>query len=155
SPQVRDDLVALGVARPEKFTVIRLGIELAERVADKDGRADTRRYLGIESDRFAVGWIGRMTAIKNTEDVLSAFKALRTGGVEATLCMVGDGPDRAELERRAHELGIMRDTLFLGYQQDVAPFYAAFDALVLPSSYEVSRLVDDVDRLYRTLLSVA
>jgi glycosyltransferase involved in cell wall biosynthesis len=136
SPQVRDDLVALGVAPPEKFTVIRLGIELEERVGGKDGRADTRRYFGIPPDRFAVGWIGRMTAIKNTEDVLSAFKELRDLGVDATLCMVGDGPDRAQLERRAHELGIMRDTLFLGYQQDVAPLYAAFDALVLPSSNE-------------------
>jgi glycosyltransferase involved in cell wall biosynthesis len=136
SPQVRDDLVALGVAPPEKFAVIRLGIELEERVADTNGRADTRRYLGIAPDRFTVGWIGRMTAIKNTEDVLSAFKALRARGVEATLCMVGDGPDRPALERRAHELGIVRDTLFLGYQQDVGPLYAAFDALVLPSSNE-------------------
>src|SRR5439155_6022950 len=33
SPQVRDDLVALGVARPERFVVIRLGIGLDERVA--------------------------------------------------------------------------------------------------------------------------
>jgi glycosyltransferase involved in cell wall biosynthesis len=136
SPQVRDDLVALGVAPKEKFAVIRLGIELEERVAGMNGRADTRRYLGIAPDRFTVGWIGRMTAIKNTEDVLTAFKALRARGVEATLCMVGDGPDRPELERRAHELGIMRDTLFLGYQQDVAPLYGAFDALVLPSSNE-------------------
>jgi len=136
SPQVRDDLVALGVARPEKFAVIRLGIELEERVADGDCRVDTRRYLGIPADRFAVGWIGRMTAIKNTEDVLNAFKGLRERGVEATLCMVGDGPDRPQLEKRAHELGIMRDTLFLGYQQEVAPLYAAFDALVLPSTNE-------------------
>ncbi len=136
SPQVRDDLVALGVAPPEKFAVIRLGIELEQRVADGDSRTATRRYLGIPPDRFAVGWIGRMTAIKNTEDVLSAFKRLRDRGVEATLCMVGDGPDRPQLEQRAHELGIMRDTLFLGYQQEVAALYAAFDALVLPSSNE-------------------
>src|SRR5207244_12563600 len=47
-----------------------------------------------------------------------------------------DGPDRAQLERRAHQLGVVKDTLFLGYQEDVAPFYAAFDALVLPSSNE-------------------
>ena len=33
SPQVRDDLVALGVAPRERFVVIRLGIELDERVA--------------------------------------------------------------------------------------------------------------------------
>jgi glycosyltransferase involved in cell wall biosynthesis len=137
SPQVRDDLVALGVAPPERFVVIRLGIELDERVApEQNGRAESRRYLGIGPDRFAVGWIGRMTAVKRTDDVLVAFKRLRDEGIDAVLCMVGDGPDRPDLERRAHELGIVRDTLFLGYQEDVAPFYAAFDALVLPSSNE-------------------
>jgi glycosyltransferase involved in cell wall biosynthesis len=137
SPQVRDDLVALGIATSERFVVIRLGIELGERVAGNDnGRLESRHYLGIEPDRFAVGWIGRMTAVKRTDDVLVAFKRLRDGGVDAVLCMVGDGPDREQLESRAHDLGIVRDTLFLGYQEEVAPFYAAFDALVLPSSNE-------------------
>jgi len=137
SPQVRDDLVALRVAAPECFVVIRLGIELGERVAgEQNGRTESRRYLGIPDGRFAVGWIGRMTAVKRTDDVLLAFKRLRDDGVDACLCMVGDGPDREQLERRAHELGVVRDTLFLGYQEDVAPFYAAFDALVLPSSNE-------------------
>jgi len=137
SPQVRDDLVALGVAPAGRFAVIRLGIELGERVdGRRNGRAESRRYLGIGTDRFAVGWIGRMTAVKRTDDVLVAFKQLRDDGVDAVLCMVGDGPDRPGLERRAHELGIVQDTLFLGYQEDVAQYYAAFDALVLPSSNE-------------------
>jgi glycosyltransferase involved in cell wall biosynthesis len=137
SPQVRDDLVGLGVAPRERFVVIRLGIELDERVSgEQNGRAEGRRYLGISDDRFAVGWIGRMTAVKRTDDVLVAFKELRDSGVDAMLCMVGDGPDRLQLERRAHELGIMREVLFLGYQEEVASFYAAFDALVLPSSNE-------------------
>ena len=137
SPQVRDDLVGLGVAPRERFVVIRLGIELGERVSgEQNGRAESRRYLGIPDDRFAVGWIGRMTAVKRTDDVLVAFKRLRDSGVDAMLCMVGDGPDRVQLERRAHDLGIMRHVLFLGYQEEVASFYAAFDTLVLPSSNE-------------------
>jgi glycosyltransferase involved in cell wall biosynthesis len=137
SPQVRDDLVALGVAPRDRFVVIRLGIELDRRVApDQDGRLESRRYLGIPPDRFAVGWIGRMTAVKRTDDVLIAFRRLRDSGVDACLCLVGDGPDRTHLERRAHELGVVRDTVFLGYQEDVAPYYAAFDALVLPSGNE-------------------
>src|SRR5216110_2978727 len=112
SPQVRDDLVALGVAPPERFVVIRLGIELDERVAaEGNGRAESRRYLGIGSDRFAVGWIGRMTAVKRTDDVLVAFRRLRDDGIDAVLCMVGDGPDRGQLEHRAHELGLARDTV--------------------------------------------
>jgi glycosyltransferase involved in cell wall biosynthesis len=137
SPQVRDDLVALGVAPRERFVVVRVGIELEQRVAaERDGRGESRRVLGIGPDRFAVGWIGRMTGVKRTEDVLRAFRRLRDRGVDACLCMIGDGPDRPAVERRAHELGVMRDTLFLGYQEEVAPFYAAFDAMILPSINE-------------------
>jgi glycosyltransferase involved in cell wall biosynthesis len=136
-PQVRDDLVALGVAPPERFVVVRLGIELEERVRpEDDGRAEMRRYLGVPADRFVVGWVGRMTAVKRTDDVLEAFRRVREGGVDACLCLVGDGPDRERLEQHASELGVIRDTLFLGYQEDVSPFYAAFDALVLPSANE-------------------
>jgi glycosyltransferase involved in cell wall biosynthesis len=136
SPEVRDELVRLGVAPREKFTVVRVGIELEDRVSDQDGREETRRVLGIAPDCFTVGWIGRMTGVKRTGDVLLAFKRLRERGVEACLCMVGDGPERAVVEQRAHELGIMRNTFFLGYQEDVAPYYAAFDAMILPSGNE-------------------
>jgi glycosyltransferase involved in cell wall biosynthesis len=137
SPEVRDDLVALGVAPAEKFAVVRLGIELDRRVAaGRNGRAETRRVLGIPADAFTVGWIGRMTGIKRTDDVLLAFRGLRRRGVEARLCLVGDGPDRERIETRAHDLGVVRETLFLGYQEEVARFYSAFDAFVLSSANE-------------------
>jgi len=139
SPEVRDDLVALGVAPAEKFTVVRLGIELQERVGSLDGNAqglEMRRVLGIAPDRFVVGWIGRMTGVKRTDDVLLAVRRLRDRGVDAVLCMVGDGPDRETVERRARQLGIVRNSLFLGYQDEVAPYYAVFDALILPSANE-------------------
>ena len=137
SPQVRDDLVALGVAPHDRFEVVRLGIEFADRVALTDGhRVERRRSLGIEPDQFVVGWTGRMVDVKRTEHALLAFRELRESGVDARLCLVGDGPERHRLERRAHELGIMRQTLFVGFQRDVAPYYEAFDVLVLPSANE-------------------
>src|SRR5439155_9060265 len=115
SPEVRDDLVALGVAPREKFTVIRLGIELDDRVGTAaDRRTETRRRMGIPSERFTAGWIGRMTAVKRTDDLLLAFRRLRELGVDACLCMVGDGPDRDRVEDRASELGVVRHCLFLG-----------------------------------------
>ena len=93
SPQVRDDLVALGVAPRERFVVIRLGIELDERVAlEQNHRDESRRYLGIPGDRFAVGWIGRMTAVKRTDDVLIAFKLLRDSGLMPCSAWSGTAP---------------------------------------------------------------
>ena len=137
SPEVRDDLVRLGVAPREKFAVIRLGIQLDERVsAAGAARRETRRRMGISPEAFVVGWVGRMTAVKRTDDVLLAFAGVLDRGVDAWLCLIGDGPDRQRLERRAHGLGVVRRCLFVGYQDDVAPYYEAIDALLLPSANE-------------------
>ncbi len=142
SPEVRDELVALGVAPAEKFSVIRLGIDLDSRIIQGEGDgAELRRLFGVPPESFVVGWIGRMTAIKHLPDVLAAFALLRERGVDARLCLVGDGPDRELVERRAHELGIARDVLFVGYQQDVAPYYGLFNALLLPSGNEGTPVV--------------
>jgi glycosyltransferase involved in cell wall biosynthesis len=137
SPEVRDDLVKLRVAPASKFTIIRLGIELAERTGgDESMRRETRRQLGVPSDAFIVGWVGRMTAVKRTDDVVRALRGIVDRGVDAYLCLVGDGPDREHLERYAHELGVVKRCLFVGYQEDVARFYGAIDALLLPSVNE-------------------
>jgi glycosyltransferase involved in cell wall biosynthesis len=137
SPEVRDELVRFGVAPASKFVVIRLGIELEKRVHAEPGlREESRRQLGVTPDRFFVGWVGRMTGVKRVDDVLLGIARLRELGVDAVLGLIGDGPDRDGIERRAHELGIIRHCLFLGYQEEVAPFYAAFDAVVLPSANE-------------------
>ncbi|HSK16885.1 MAG TPA: glycosyltransferase [Gaiellaceae bacterium] len=136
SPEVRDDLVALGVAPREKFVVIRLGIPLEERLGDATADLDYRRLYGIPREAFVVGWVGRMTGVKDTASVLEIVRATRDLGVDAALCMVGDGPEREGLEQQAHDLGIARHTYFVGYQSDVAGYYRLFDAFILPSVNE-------------------
>jgi glycosyltransferase involved in cell wall biosynthesis len=136
SPEVRDDLVALGVAPREKFVVVRLGIPLAERLDDAEPDGDYRHLYGIGAERFVVGWVGRMTGVKDTGAVLRTVAAVRKRGVDAVACLVGDGPDRARLEQLAHDLGIARACFFAGYQPDVAGYYRLFDAFFLPSVNE-------------------
>ena len=137
SPEVRDDLVSLGVAPAEKFSVVRLGIDLERRVDNDDTqRRETRRVMGLRQEAFVVGWVGRMTAVKDTDTVVLALKKLLERDVDAYAVLVGDGPDREHLERYAHELGVIKRCLFLGYQEDVARFYDAIDVLVLPSINE-------------------
>jgi glycosyltransferase involved in cell wall biosynthesis len=140
-PEVRDDLVSLGVAPPESFSVIRLGIDLEHRLADAGDGSELRRLFGIPADRFVVGWIGRMTGIKRVPDVLATFRLLLDQGVDAQLVLVGDGPERGQLEQRALELGITRRTLFAGYQREIAPYFGLFDAFLLPSGNEGTPVV--------------
>jgi glycosyltransferase involved in cell wall biosynthesis len=77
-----------------------------------------------------------MTGVKDTNAILEIVRATRARGVDAVLCLVGDGPDRGRLEQVAHDLGIASATYFVGYQPDVAGYYRLFDAFLLPSVNE-------------------
>jgi glycosyltransferase involved in cell wall biosynthesis len=137
SPEVRDDLVRLGVARESKFTVIRLGLDLEQRIAaPPDARERVRAELGIGQESFVVAWLGRMTEIKRVEDLMQAFADVRGRGVEAVLVLVGDGPDRAELERLTDELGVADAVCFTGFRADVGSIYCASDVVALSSANE-------------------
>jgi glycosyltransferase involved in cell wall biosynthesis len=137
SPEVRDDLVELGIAPPDKIVVIRLGLDLETRLAAPSGaREALRRELGVPHDRFLVAWLGRMTEIKRADDLLRAFARLRGTVPDADLLVVGDGPLREELEALAGELGIAASCHFTGFRSDVGSIYAASDAVVLTSANE-------------------
>jgi len=137
SPEVRDDLVELGVTTPERIRVIRLGLDLDGRIAAPAGaRERERAALGLPAERCLIGWLGRMTEIKRVDLLLRAFAELRAGGSDADLLLVGDGPLRQELEQQAAALGIGDRTHFVGYRADVGPVYAALDAVALTSANE-------------------
>ena len=136
SPEVRDELVEARVAPASRFAVVRLGIDLSERMAGGSGGPALRASLGIPPDRFCVGWVARMTAVKQPEDVLLTIKQLRERGVDAALILVGDGPDRSAIEERARELGLVEGIHFVGFQNDVGPWFHAFDAMLLTSRSE-------------------
>jgi glycosyltransferase involved in cell wall biosynthesis len=135
SPEVRDELVAFGIAPRERFAVVRLGIDLDERLG---GAAPAPE---LPAAAFVVGWAGRMTAIKRVGDAVDALARLRARGVDALLVLVGDGPGRAVAESRAGELGVSTHVFLPGAVGDVAPWYRAFDAFLLPSANEGTPVV--------------
>src|SRR5438093_3072568 len=55
---------------------------------------------------------------------------------EAIFILAGDGPERANLEAQARELGLNKRVLFLGYRHDVPDLLACCDLFVLPSLFE-------------------
>ena len=95
-------------------------------------RDEARAALGIEG--FALGVAGRLTAQKALEDTLAALA--RVPGV--ALLVLGDGPERAALERRGAELGVADRVRFLGAgtRDDVIVLFRAVDVALLTSAWE-------------------
>jgi L-malate glycosyltransferase len=73
--------------------------------------------------------------VKRVGAVLDVFLQLRKH-VPATLVLVGDGPDRAAIERRVAEEGVADAVTFAGEQQDLVRWLSAADLFLLPSAQE-------------------
>ena len=98
-----------------------------------EGRAAVRRRLGLPVDVPVVAFIGRLIPAKGTARLLEAFAVLRGGG-PAHLVVIGDGPERAPLERRTAASGL-DDVHFLGAMprwEDSAPYLYAADVMLMP-----------------------
>ena len=84
-----------------------------------------------------VGSLGRLDRQKGYDVLVRALQLLP--GVTAVL--VGDGPERAALERLAGELGVSERLHITGWLEDGRARLASFDVFVLPSLYEGLPLV--------------
>ncbi len=77
-------------------------------------------------------YVGRVSREKNLHVLLDAFRMMSSNGRPADLVVVGDGPDRVQLEKRYGD----DHTRFTGFLhgEDLAMAYAAADVFVFPSA---------------------
>jgi glycosyltransferase involved in cell wall biosynthesis len=129
-------LRAQGVRVP--IEVVPSAIDVA-RFANGRRTADARARLGAEGPQPVVLSVARLGVEKNLELALDALA--RAPGMR--LALVGEGPQRAALESRAQELGIVGRVRFLGAlpAAELPDLYAAADAFVFPSVTETQGLV--------------
>jgi glycosyltransferase involved in cell wall biosynthesis len=79
--------------------------------------------------------VGRLNGEKNYGDLLRAFARLRRERC-ARLIVLGEGTERAGLERLAADLGVAEDVSFPGFVSNPYGYMARANLLALSSSYE-------------------
>ncbi len=124
------------VGRPEQFHVIPLGIDLAPLSASQELRDKFRREVAAADDEILIGFVGRLTEIKNIPLLLRAFASVAGKMSRARLIIAGDGHLRTVLESLTEELGITDRVTFLGNRGDIATVYAGVDIVALSSLNE-------------------
>jgi glycosyltransferase involved in cell wall biosynthesis len=132
SAEARRELLDFGVPDQRIFNVPN-GVDLgAFRPADSQTRRQLRQQLGLPLDRFVAGFAGRLHPVKDVDTLLEATARVP----DLTLVVVGDGPERARLETKTHELGLQERVTFLGQSSRVHNVLRACDAFVLSSHGE-------------------
>jgi glycosyltransferase involved in cell wall biosynthesis len=86
----------------------------------------------------AVGMVSRLVKEKGCEYFLRAAADVLSRFPRARFLLVGEGPERANLEQLARELRLQigENIDFCGYRDDMPNVYASFDICVLPSFAE-------------------
>lgn len=108
----------------------------AERTAVIPNAVDVRTAPAARHDRERplVVAVGRLKAPKDFLTLVRALALLPPGSCDAQI--VGEGPDRAELEAEIRRLGIGERVLLAGERRDVPELLAGADAFVLSSASE-------------------
>jgi glycosyltransferase involved in cell wall biosynthesis len=133
SQSVVDFYVTQGIPT-EKTLVIRNGIpEFEPPAIDRESELAA---LDLPPEARVVGYVGRLARQKRIKDLLWAIELLHQLDERAYFVVVGDGPERGELERFAKEIRIAERVRFLGHRDDVARLLALFDVFWLASSFE-------------------
>jgi glycosyltransferase involved in cell wall biosynthesis len=159
SPTQRHDIAHVyRVAPPDKVVVVPLGLDLrpfaavspADRSAgfavpidEPESRVRTQRptpnarvALGLPQRGPLVGYVGRLTAVKNPALFVSTAQRVLQSLPDVHFVLVGDGELRADVERQIAALGLSDRVTLAGWHRDMPPIYAAMDVLVLSSLNE-------------------
>lgn len=88
-----------------------------------------------EGDGPILFHVSNFRAVKRVADLMDVLARVRQH-VPARLVLVGDGPERAHAEQRAHTLGLVPYVRFLGKRADFVEYLKHADAFVLPSESE-------------------
>lgn len=129
STGVRNALLAAGI-RPELCRVVHNAIDVHQVLPaplDIPGKAP---------GAVVVGCVGSLLPRKSVDHFLRAVAVVAPAMPPLHLVVVGDGPERGNLERLAHQLGLGGRITFAGFQQAPLAWIATMDILVQTSPRE-------------------
>ena len=128
----------VGIGRHDQFEVVPLGIDVGVFEQTDEIRRAIRDEIGVNENDVLVGFVGRLTEIKDISLYLNTAAEVYKNDASSPIrfAIVGDGHLRNRLEAEAAELGIADRVTFLGNRTDVENVYSALDIVALTSLNE-------------------
>lgn len=135
SPGMRDVLESFGVT--SKIEVVPNGVDLTpylQKIEPID-----RTSLGFKADDVVLAYTGRLGPEKNLPFLMRSFAGTAQAYENVRLLLVGDGPERDNLEDRVKLMGLQAKVYFTGMvpHTEIPRYLAASDAFVTASVTEV------------------
>ena len=141
--KVKDALEQYGLKR--HIDVIPTGVNIEpfkKSNYDKELIKEEKRSFGINENEPVVLFIGRIAKEKSVDIIINSMKELTKKIPNCKLLIVGDGPERENLEVLVEELGIERSVVFAGEKPwgEIGKYYQLGDVFVGASLTETQGL---------------
>jgi glycosyltransferase involved in cell wall biosynthesis len=120
-----------------KLRVIPNGVDV-DRFCPRPPNAELRKLLGLPDGAPTVGIVAALRPEKNHPLFLGAAARVLKAVPQARFLVVGDGPQREELQALARLLAVSDAVHFLGTRSDVPELLALIDVLALTSHMEAN-----------------
>lgn len=133
SESVANYYAGQGIDR-ERIVVIPNGVSVP--AAPATSRGEFLASLGLPAEAKVALYVGRLAKQKRVKDLLWAAQLVRQTIPEFRFVLVGDGPDRAELEQFAREVEVSKFVQFLGHRPDASSLLHHADVFWLASDFE-------------------
>lgn len=119
----------------DRCTTVNNAIDIHQTLPD---RVAMREQLNIAADTFVFGSIGSLIPRKSNHHTLEALAWFHRQHPQAkwAFMLVGEGPERKNLQAQAASLGIADRVIFTGFRNNPFDYLAAFDTFILASSSE-------------------
>jgi glycosyltransferase involved in cell wall biosynthesis len=103
---------------------------------DSTVRQHIRRELNFEKEDFIIVFSGGLDPVKNFELLLHVFEYCRSVESHMKLLIVGEGPERPNIEQLCLQKSMQQSVIMVGEKLDVLPYLRAGDAFILTSVTE-------------------
>lgn len=134
SPQLIRYAAEHGV-HPDKLRHVPNGIDMRE-YKRTQSREQAKYALGLAKDEHAIAIVARFSIEKGVDRAIRLFAKINERRPGSRLHLIGDGPQRVELEALVDRLGLTYQVRWWGWHKDTRPILEAMDTLVLPSRTE-------------------
>jgi glycosyltransferase involved in cell wall biosynthesis len=131
-----EEHLARKIGRRAQYRTVPSGVPTAALRAAAPSRSVARARLGLPEDAFVVAGLGRLVPVKGFDVLIAALRPLAEAVPSARLVLIGDGPQRDELQVAARDLGVGGRVLVTGVTSDITGWLAAADVLAAPSRNE-------------------
>ena len=136
SDGIKNDLIKSGI-NEKRIAMIQNAVELnGKKKLFSQNRKAKRQLFNIHEKEFVAGYIGRLSEEKGVKYLIEAHTLLTESGAQVKMLIIGDGPQKKELEDLAKDAGSEGSVMFTGFQNEIESWLPAMDVFVLPSLTE-------------------